>query len=255
MGSARLAFATMILLGTAAPAHATVEFRNSRLLTNAFASTIVFGSGFSDSRFEDAAFDNFAPSRSLMVAADSRPGDPTDFARVGTEAKLEQDSPAAVEVRMSSTQQVGLRRGTSAMASGFAVAVYEFEIDRPYAWSFSHAAGFIGAEASFSASLSSSPELAFEFDAYETTIPSASGVIGAGYYWLSFLSQSTAMLPGVDGQRPAIPSSGFDALFRFHLNAVDAIPEPSNWALMIIGFSLAGGAIRRARPARVRFAA
>ena len=50
------------------------------------------------------------------------------------------------------------------------------------------------------------------------------------------------------------PSSGTDRYTLTISNAVGAVPEPASWALMIGGFGLAGGALRR-RVTKVSYAA
>lgn len=43
------------------------------------------------------------------------------------------------------------------------------------------------------------------------------------------------------------------AIYRISFSVANAVPEPASWALMIAGFGLAGGLLRR-RPARAQFA-
>jgi len=50
-------------------------------------------------------------------------------------------------------------------------------------------------------------------------------------------------------------NAGVDAGYGGNLTTVGAVPEPATWAMMILGFGLAGAAMRRAgRAARVSFA-
>jgi hypothetical protein len=49
--------------------------------------------------------------------------------------------------------------------------------------------------------------------------------------------------------------SGFDYAFRTYADdATGAVPEPATWAMMIMGFGLVGGAMRRRQNVRVSFA-
>ena len=54
----------------------------------------------------------------------------------------------------------------------------------------------------------------------------------------TMLNVASGGLPNVDAIVDNISISG-------------AVPEPAAWALMILGFGLVGGALRRARPSRV----
>lgn len=56
-------------------------------------------------------------------------------------------------------------------------------------------------------------------------------------------SSITRLSFSVDG-----PSAGVDGILD---NIAVAVPEPASWALMIAGFGVVGGALRRRRPARV----
>ncbi|UZK67718.1 PEPxxWA-CTERM sorting domain-containing protein [Sphingomonas sp. M1-B02] len=44
-----------------------------------------------------------------------------------------------------------------------------------------------------------------------------------------------------------------DANFRFSGTSVSAVPEPTTWAMMVVGFGMVGGALRRRRPQKAAF--
>lgn len=46
--------------------------------------------------------------------------------------------------------------------------------------------------------------------------------------------------------------AGYGLVTRFETGTIGAVPEPSTWAMLIIGFGLVGGAMRRRGPERLR---
>lgn len=77
------------------------------------------------------------------------------------------------------------------------------------------------------------------------------------------LAQRTDVVPGPFGVQRPIPTTGgniiltqttfFSSTFQAALSPA-AVPEPSSWALMIVGFGLAGAGIRRVNAAKVSYA-
>jgi hypothetical protein len=65
-------------------------------------------------------------------------------------------------------------------------------------------------------------------------------------FWnISIFNSANAVL--FNGQFDARTSSTFDAIATFDAPPTGAIPEPSTWAMMILGFGAAGAAIRSRR--------
>lgn len=76
------------------------------------------------------------------------------------------------------------------------------------------------------------------------------------FYFYTFLDSSGAAYPGSNGLVYA--SRGKEGLFKANTVTVSrvtaAVPEPSTWALMILGFGAVGYAMRRRQKVAVRFA-
>jgi len=98
----------------------------------------------------------------------------------------------------------------------------------------------------------------FQIADYLGTVPdlSVAGTLLYKNYGISLSTTglTTADLVSFGGTDAALVPDGYrDFVLRLDFGASAPIPEPASWAMMIAGFSLAGGAMRR-RKLAVRFA-
>jgi hypothetical protein len=77
----------------------------------------------------------------------------------------------------------------------------------------------------------------------------ASGVIGPGNYYLQFISQVTDSQYGYQGPNGG---SSFSHNFSFQLSTPQAVPEPTSWIMMLVGFGMIGATIRSRRAKTLR---
>lgn len=116
-----------------------------------------------------------------------------------------------------------------------------------------------------------STEIAFDADTYVSSVDFAGINLAAGTYWfgvsgsvdeLSWSSYNNGgpLTPGgqwqLQGNNLQLQPAIYDLAYRV-VGTAGAIPEPTTWALLILGFGAVGGALRRSavnRPAGVRFA-
>ena len=95
------------------------------------------------------------------------------------------------------------------------------------------------------------------FDSGRIAGPFASTVtLGAGRYSM-FVGDLTTNVVGNDPDDALGASTGKTLNSRYSIAVTDAatVPEPASWALMIAGFGMVGGAIRRRASVRIRGAA
>ena len=103
-----------------------------------------------------------------------------------------------------------------------------------YQWTIFDLSGFTGLS-----SLTISQQV-YTLDGLPTTDPTLGGATDAG--WLAFDNFDYTADPTGGLGRDGGPAAGVSML---------AVPEPAAWALMIVGFGLAGSALRRRRALRV----
>lgn len=252
MSSSSKLCALVMVLSASAPAQAAVTFDGLQLSVSSNVAAYVNDTFETVNRFDSGYYSEALPSYQR-----SFPTVMTSPASAKADVDVVAELPAASTLVARVDGRYDVTDYGSASFVDFntgAGATWWFTVTAPVIWHFEHAGSWDAGSsiAQLQISRISNSGLSTLIDVYGIgeLITPQSGQLDAGNYvvGLTFLA--------LDRRRPsdAASSGEFASSFRFSMTDLAAIPEPATWAMMIAGFGLAGGAMRRARVRSMTFA-
>jgi hypothetical protein len=215
------------------PASAAVIFNSASVSTSSFASACISSNGTCSNanNSESDANNNPLSSGSLAIAAKTKPTETAHSSNTESASAVFAAAPnVAVNFTGSSTATVGGTNSASdyAYAYGYSSFYYNFSVDTTTDYTFSWLTSALNSYGDY-AYLSS----AFGFYVPENNANSISGVLAAGNYTLEI---SNCCSPDrVEQSGPGTTNAARDNNYSLDLT-VAAVPEPSTWAMMVLGF-------------------